>query len=305
MGDRSGRVNSAQNRMCGRDGVAGAATMTSGHGCVGSTGRRLPQGQDNGLRALRRRAGRKKGETQARRQRIRSFEPGLRPWKRRKVKQSKEGKGFHQGERAVWKKSGVWRWTTRMRQRVDRSWMNRRRSSRRSCEISRSSRVSRKSFRKNPKNNLQQQLQEVEQRKHDLMPEHQKSAEKIAKYTKHPGKRNLQKDSTAAEEDMRKLQEDSKQMEERVLFLSNKIEKNKMQDAEMAAELRSLHAGEERRGSNASQTGDGCLEALWQQSIALGANAIETFVQRLQREMGAAQGQMPEREEGRRSSEDE
>ena len=37
---------------------------------------------------------------------------------------------------------------------------------------------------------------------------------------------------------------------------------NKMQDAEMAAEFWSLQVGEERRGSNASQTGDGCLEAL-------------------------------------------
>ena len=73
----------------------------------------------------------------------------------------------------------------------------------------------------------------------------------------------------------------------------------------MSAEHWSLQPGEERRGSNASQTGDGCLEALWQQFIALGANGIETFVQRLQREMGAAQGQMPGREKDRRSSEDE
>ena len=40
-----------------------------------------------------------------------------------------------------------------------------------------------------------------------------------------------------------------------------------------------------------------------QQFIAL--SRIEAFVQRLQREMGAAQGQMPEREEERRSSEGE
>ena len=74
----------------------------------------------------------------------------------------------------------------------------------------------------------------------------------------------------------------------------------------MAAELQNLLAGEERISCNASQTGDGCSEALWQQLIALGANGIETFLQRLQREMGAVQGQMPERErEGRRNSEDE
>ena len=72
-------------------------------------------------------------------------------------------------------------------------------------------------------------------------------------------------------------------------FLSNRIDKNKMQDAEMAAELMSLQAGEERRGSSASQTGDGCLEeALRLQFIALGANGVETFVQRLQREIGSS-----------------
>ena len=42
-----------------------------------------------------------------------------------------------------------------------------------------------------------------------------------------------------------------------------------MADAEIAPKLQSLHAGAERRGSNASQTGDGCLEALWQQIAAL------------------------------------
>ena len=66
-----------------------------------------------------------------------------------------------------------------------------------------------------------------------------------------------------------------------------------MADAEMEAELQGLQAGEESRGSNAPQTGDGCLEALWQQFVALGANGIETFAQRLQKEMGAAQGQRP------------
>ena len=61
-----------------------------------------------------------------------------------------------------------------------------------------------------------------------------------------------------------------------------------MADAEMEAELQGLQAGEESRGSNASQTGDGCLEALWQQFVALGANGIETFVQRLQKGNGSS-----------------
>ena len=104
---------------------------------------------------------------------------------------------------------------------------------------------------------------------------------------------------------MRKLQEELKQKRGAYpFFLSDEVDKNEMADAEMAAELQRLQAGEERRGSNASQTRDGCMEALWQQIIALGANRVEAMFQKC-REMGSAQGQMPGREEGRRDSEDE
>ena len=67
---------------------------------------------------------------------------------------------------------------------------------------------------------------------------------------------------------MRKLQEELKQKEERILFQSNKVDKNKVADAEMAAELQSLQAGEERRDSNGSQTGDCCLETMVEQIFA-------------------------------------
>ena len=45
---------------------------------------------------------------------------------------------------------------------------------------------------------------------------------------------------------------------------------------------------------------DCCTEALWQQFIALGGNRVEAMFQRY-REMGAAQVQMPGKEEGRDS----
>ena len=51
-------------------------------------------------------------------------------------------------------------------------------------------------------------------------------------------------------------------IEERFRQLSDKVDKNKMAGAEMAAELLGLKAGEERRGSDASQTGDCCMEEL-------------------------------------------
>ena len=71
----------------------------------------------------------------------------------------------------------------------------------------------------NLKRNLQQQLQEVEQRRRDLLPEHQKVQKKDCKiYKASRTKEKLQKDSTAAEEEMRKLQEELKQKEERTLF---------------------------------------------------------------------------------------
>ena len=137
------------------------------------------------------------------------------------------------------------------------------------------------------------------------MPEHQKVRKKSQKIQSIRDKRrNLQKANAAAQEERYvRSERNNDRSEERFRQLSDKVDKNKMADAEMAAELQSLQAGEERRGSNASQTGDGCLEALWQQLVA--RMELRVFVQRLQREMGAAQGQMPGREAGRRSSEDE
>ena len=43
--------------------------------------------------------------------------------------------------------------------------------------------------------------------------------------------------------------------------LHTAVGQNTMADAEMEAELQGLQAGEERRGSNASQTGGSCFEA--------------------------------------------
>ena len=68
--------------------------------------------------------------------------------------------------------------------------------------------------------------QEVEKRRHDLMPEHQKAQEKSQKIQCiQDTRRYLQKDSIAAEEEMRKLRGELRQKEERVLFLSNNIDK--------------------------------------------------------------------------------
>ena len=127
-----------------------------------------------------------------------------------------------------------------------------------------------KELQESIKSNLQQQLQEVEQRRHDLMPEHQKVQKRQQKTQSIQDKRrNMQEESAAGQQEMQSIREEIDRKEERFRQLSDKVDKNKMVDAEMAAELQGLQAGEERRGSNASQPGDGCLEALWQQLIAL------------------------------------
>ena len=82
-------------------------------------------------------------------------------------------------------------------------------------------------------------------------------------------------------EEMRKIKEEIDWKEGRFCLLSDKVDKNRMADAEMEAELQGLQAGEERKGSNASQTWDSCLEALWQQiavvCAALGPNQVDAL----------------------------
>ena len=114
----------------------------------------------------------------------------------------------------------------------------------------------------------------------------------------------MQKESAAAQEEMRRIRKEIDRNEERFRQLSDKVDENKMVDAEMAAELQGFVGRRRKRGSNASQTGDCCMEQLVQQVIALGANCMEAIFQIFRREMGAVQEQMPGRE-GRMNSEDE
>ena len=84
-----------------------------------------------------------------------------------------------------------------------------------------------------------------------------------------------------------------------------------MVDAEMAAELQGLLAGEERRGSNASQAVDCCMETVVEQFFAAVADqarskfdaSCQVFFEKFEAETPSAQ--MPGREGGRGNSEDE
>ena len=67
------------------------------------------------------------------------------------------------------------------------SWMSKERGCRRNCETLRSSRsYRRKSIQSGRKAGLQQQLQDIEQKRHDLLLEHQR----VQKTSQHPKKRN-------------------------------------------------------------------------------------------------------------------
>ena len=61
---------------------------------------------------------------------------------------------------------------------------------------------------------------------------------------------------------MRRIREEIDRNKERFRQLSDKVDKNTMADAETEAELQGLQAGEERRGSNASQAVECCLDTL-------------------------------------------
>ena len=116
-------------------------------------------------------------------------------------------------------------------------------------------------------------------------------AEKITKDTKHQDKRwNLQKHSTAAKEEMRKIREDIDRKEERFRLLSDKVDKNRMADAEMEAEHEGLQAGEERRGSNASQTGNCCMEKAWQHFNRPGSKSNGGLLTKVPKRIGSISG---------------
>ena len=78
------------------------------------------------------------------------------------------------------------------------------------------------------KKNLQKQPQEVEQRRNDLLPEHQRAQKRSQKIQNiQDKKRNLQRETAAAREEMRKIREDIFQKEEHIFLCQTKAPKMK------------------------------------------------------------------------------
>ena len=103
------------------------------------------------------------------------------------------------------------------------------------------------------------------------MTEHQKFQKRSQKIQSIQDKRkHLQKENAAAEGEMRKQRDEVKQKEERNLFFCRiRSRKARWQMQTWQQNFRGCKAAEERRGSNASQTGNSCLEVLGQQIAAV------------------------------------
>ena len=149
------------------------------------------------------------------------------------------------------------------------------------------------------KNDLQQQLQEVEQRRHDLMPEHKRyKASRIKEGICRKTERQLKRRCGRSE---RK----SIEKEERFRLLSDKSIRTEWQMRKWMQNFRDGRQEKKEEVTKHRKTGSCCMEEAWQHLVALGANQMEALLQRLQRKKGAVQGWMPGKEEGRRNSENE
>ena len=175
--------------------------------------------------------------------------------------------------KVVLKKTGAWKW--RMRSRAERSLTSRGKDCRDRCVAG--------SLFKAASENLQQQLQEVGQRRNYLLLVHQRVQMRSRKIQSiQDKKKKMQKETAAA------------------------LAKNEMAEAEMEAELQGLQAGEEKKGSNASQAVECCWETMVEQNFALGVDqARRSFVAMCQiffKRLGTPPAQMRGKEEGRKES---
>ena len=99
------------------------------------------------------------------------------------------------GEAGQERKTGAWKWRRSSRMAKTRgSWMSREKGCRRNCETLRSSNSYRRNFNLVFLEGLQQQLQDIEQKRHDLLREHQRVQKRSPKRQSiQDKKRNLHK----------------------------------------------------------------------------------------------------------------
>ena len=114
-------------------------------------------------------------------------------------------------------------------------------------------------------------LQEIDRKKTELLPEHQKMHWRSQKLQSlQDKKRNYLKDACACEEEMQKLSEEMEERQARVQALSEKLGNCRMAADGLEEDTKDLQAGEERRGSCALQV------------FTLGVALAEQYIQALQ-----------------------
>ena len=101
---------------------------------MGSTGRRSPQGLENGLRALRRQAGKEDRKSKKLEAANKELRARIQALEKKGGEGAQGGQGLtSRGESGMEEEWGM-TWTLRRRSRAAKSWMSKKGSCRRSCE---------------------------------------------------------------------------------------------------------------------------------------------------------------------------
>ena len=128
MGERSGRANFVQNRMCGRGGVTDAVKMTSWQGSVGSTGRPVAARSGEWSTGSTTSSGEEDRKTRSLEAENKELRARIDALEKKGGKECKEGRVSLPGKKETWKMCGERTWTSRMRPRAVKEWMSKRKT---------------------------------------------------------------------------------------------------------------------------------------------------------------------------------
>ena len=222
--------------------------------------------------------------TRVRRLRSKSFGRRLSDFEDKQERQDRMDQVTRSERKALLRKTGEWKWRTRSR--AERSWTSR------ATEATAGGRKihhAPQEIQCSLKENLQQQLQDVVQRRNDLLPEHQRAEEVSEDAVSRTKEEEMQRETPAALEEMRKIREDLTQRGALSSAVGQGRQESNGRSGNGSGTSRGLQAGEERRGSNASQTVDCCLDTV-------NGDQIEVLRQRISWRKWTSQVQMPGKE---------
>ena len=193
-------------------------------------------------------------------------------------------------EEVVFKK--IVRWRLRRKRIARKSWMSKKKSLQRQLlDIEKFANMD-PVFRDRHKEKRKEELQEIESKRTELLPEHQKMqkrSQKLQSMQDKKKKKKCFKDACACEGATQLLHQEMEVrktfFETRVRALSEKSADCRKAAADLDVEIQALQAGEERRGSSASQSNRCCFDpATWEQVFAYGETQAESFIQSTQQE---------------------